>query len=153
MPPPPFVMRSWATSNVGLALSRFGPGPRCADAGVGHRVAGAAAVGRARANAPGWVDASPTAGALEPYQVSASSTIGTEAPMARAIGRFEMRRSGRRSRNGQAISRIIHSVGMIIVAKRSSSGVLKMRSSSKRKKKYHSGRGSYSSTPGSAWDS
>ena len=85
--------------------------------------------------------------------MSVSRTIGTAAPMARAIGRFESRRSRPPVEERQAISRIIQSVGMMIVAKRSSSGVLKMRSSSKRKKKYHSGRGSYSSTPGSAWAS
>ena len=41
-------------------------------------------------------------------------------------------------------------VGMMIVAKISSHGDLKMRRSSKRKRKYHSGRGSVTATAGLA---
>ena len=63
-------------------------------------------------------------------------------PSTIAAGRRETRRSGRRSMNGQASSSTIRSVGMMIVANSSISGFLKIRSSWKRKKKYHSGRGS-----------
>src|SRR6187549_3996203 len=113
MAPRPFVMKSSAMSYVGFALSRFGPTvpPAPASDSVWH----VAQPFAEKAAAPGWVDAAPTAGALEPYHVRASRTIGTDAPMARAIGRFEIRRSGRRSRKGHDMSRIIHSVGMMIV--------------------------------------
>ena len=81
-------------------------------------------------------------GAFEPSQVRNSSTIGMATPSTIAAGRRDTRRSGRRSMNGHAISSTIRIVGMMIVANSSSCGSLKMRSSWKRKKKYHSGRGS-----------
>ena len=81
-------------------------------------------------------------GAFEPCHVRNSSTIGIATPSTIAAGRRETRRSGRRSMNGHEISSTISSVGMMIVANSSISGCLKMRSSWKRKKKYHSGRGS-----------
>ena len=81
--------------------------------------------------------------------VSAISTAGVARPMATPHGRRESRRSRPRSRNGHMISSTIRIVGMMIVAKISCSGVLKIRSSSNRNKKYHSGRGSVDCTPGS----
>ncbi len=83
--------------------------------------------------------------------VSAISTAGTDSPTATPHGRRERRRSRPRSRNGQAIRSTIQIVGMMIVARISSAGVLKMRSSSNRNRKYHSGRGSVGCTAGFAF--
>ena len=58
-----------------------------------------------------------------------------------AIGRRSGRRSGPRSKNGSRISRTMHSVGTPIVATGVSTAGLMIRRTSKRKKKYHSGRG------------
>jgi hypothetical protein len=89
-------------------------------------------------------------GATPPAIVSAISTAGTESPNAIPTGRREMRRSRPRSRNGQTMSSTMKMVGMMIVAKISSHGDLKMRRSSKRNRKYHSGRGSVTCTAGLA---
>ena len=62
-------------------------------------------------------------------------------PAAIATGRRSGRRSGERSTNGSRTIRIMQIVGMPIVASGVRSGGLMTRSSSKRKKKYHSGRG------------
>ena len=62
-------------------------------------------------------------------------------PATVAIGRRSGFRSGLRSKNGSMISRTMHSVGMPTVARMTSAGGLTTRSSSNRKKKYHSGRG------------
>ena len=62
-------------------------------------------------------------------------------PAVVAIGRRSGRRSGERSTNGSRMIRIMQIVGIPIVASGVSSGGLMTRSSSKRKKKYHSGRG------------
>ena len=62
-------------------------------------------------------------------------------PASIAIGRRSGRRSGPRSMNGTRIIRIIRIVGTPIVASGTSDAGLMTRSSSKRKKKYHSGRG------------
>ena len=62
-------------------------------------------------------------------------------PANMAIGRFSGRRSGLRSMNGSRISSTMQTVGMPTVATNTSAGGLTTRSSSNRKKKYHSGRG------------
>ena len=62
--------------------------------------------------------------------------------MATPHGRRDSRRSRPRSMNGHMISSTIRIVGMMIVAKISCHGSLKIRSSSNRNRKYHSGRGS-----------
>ena len=62
-------------------------------------------------------------------------------PVMVAIGRRSGRRSGLRSMNGSRISRMMQIVGMPIVASGTRIAGLMIRSSSKRKKKYHSGRG------------
>src|SRR5687768_18398777 len=61
-----------------------------------------------------------------------------------AIGRRSGRRSGPRSMNGSSSIRIIRIVGTPMVASGTSNAGLMMRRSSKRKKKYHSGRGTRS---------
>ena len=53
--------------------------------------------------------------------------------------------------NGHATSSTIMIVGMMMVAKISCHGVLKMRRSSNRNRKYHSGRGSVACTAGFAF--
>jgi hypothetical protein len=65
----------------------------------------------------------------------------TKIPKESAIGRRSIRRSGPRSMNGSVNSRIMQIVGTPIVAIGTSTAGLITRSSSKRKKKYHSGRG------------
>ena len=65
----------------------------------------------------------------------------TAMPVNVATGRRSGRRSGERSMNGSMMIRIMQSVGIPIVASGVSSGGLMTRSSSNRKKKYHSGRG------------
>ena len=62
-------------------------------------------------------------------------------PVSVAIGRRSGRRSGPRSMNGSSASRIMQIVGTPIVATGTSDAGLITRSSSNRKKKYHSGRG------------
>src|SRR3954454_2974885 len=71
-------------------------------------------------------------------------------PAVVAIGRRSGRRSGERSKNGSVNSRIMQIVGTPIVASGTSSGGLMTRRTSKRKKKYHSGRGTYVVVDGSA---
>ena len=87
---------------------------------------------------------------MPPAMVSAISTAGTVSPTAIPTGRREIRRSRPRSRNGHTTSSTIKIVGMMIVAKISSHGDLKIRRSSKRNRKYHSGRGSVTATAGLA---
>ena len=65
----------------------------------------------------------------------------TRMPAIVAIGRRSGRRSGPRSMNGSRNSMIMQIVGTPIVANVVSSGGLMTRRTSKRKKKYHSGRG------------
>jgi hypothetical protein len=65
----------------------------------------------------------------------------TRTAVTMAIGRRSGRRSGPRSTNGSANISIIRIVGTPMVATGTSTGGLMTRSSSKRKKKYHSGRG------------
>src|ERR671925_456650 len=67
-----------------------------------------------------------------------------------ATGRRSGRRSGERSMNGSMMIRIMQMVGIPIVASGVSSGGLTTRRTSKRKKKYHSGRGTYVVVVGSA---
>src|SRR4051812_5034693 len=67
-----------------------------------------------------------------------------------AIGRRSGRRSGPRSTNGSRKSMIMQKVGTPMVANGTSSGGLITRRTSKRKKKYHSGRGTYVDVVGSA---
>src|SRR5215207_7992017 len=67
-----------------------------------------------------------------------------------AIGRRSGRRSGPRSTNGSTISRIMQIVGTPIVASGVSTEGLITRRTSNRKKKYHSGRGTYVVVVGSA---
>jgi hypothetical protein len=62
-------------------------------------------------------------------------------PAVVAIGRRSGFRSGLRSMNGRISSRTRQIVGMPMVARKTSAGGLTTRSSSNRKKKYHSGRG------------
>src|SRR3954462_6663538 len=68
-----------------------------------------------------------------------------------AIGRRSGRRSGPRSMNGSRNSRIMQMVGTPTVANGTSAGGLMARRTSKRKKKYHSGRGTYVVVVGSAF--
>src|SRR3954470_3967608 len=68
-----------------------------------------------------------------------------------AIGRRSGRRSGPRSKNGSRNSRIMQIVGTPTVANGTSAGGLITRRTSKRKKKYHSGRGTYVVVVGSAF--
>src|SRR3954451_6181424 len=72
-------------------------------------------------------------------------------PKARAIGRRSIRRSGPRSMNGSTKRRTMQTVGTPIVASGTSTAGLITRSSSNRKKKYHSGRGTYVVVVGSAF--
>src|SRR3954464_6814899 len=72
-------------------------------------------------------------------------------PVIVAIGLRSGRRSGPRSMNGNAIRRIRQTVGIPIVATGTSTGGLITRRSSNRKKKYHSGRGTYVVVVGSAF--
>src|SRR3954468_24232493 len=75
----------------------------------------------------------------------------TSAAVAIAIGRRSGRRSGPRSTNGTATSSTIRIVGTPIVATGVRIAGLITRRSSKRKKKYHSGRGTYVVVVGSAF--
>jgi hypothetical protein len=78
---------------------------------------------------------------LAPRYVRYAIAAITPMPVNVAIGRRSGRRSGERSMNGSMTIRIMQIVGIPIVARGVSSGGLTTRSSSKRKKKYHSGRG------------
>src|SRR4051812_39354002 len=71
-------------------------------------------------------------------------------PVTVAIGRRSGRRSGLRSMNGSRKSMIMQIVGTPTVANGTSAGGLMTRRTSKRKKKYHSGRGTYVVVVGSA---
>src|SRR5919199_3505765 len=75
----------------------------------------------------------------------------TNTASAMAIGRRSGRRSGPRSMNGSVNSRIMQTVGTPMVATGTSTEGLMTRSSSNRKKKYHSGRGTYVVVVGSAF--
>ena len=73
-------------------------------------------------------------GALEPFQVSVSSSTAIAPAKPIAIGRRETRRSRVRSMNGIPTRIAIQIVGMMIVANRSRFGLLNTRSNWKRKK-------------------
>ena len=72
-------------------------------------------------------------------------------PASVAIGRRSGLRSGFRSKKGSRIRRTMQMVGIPTVAMNTSAGGLTTRRSSKRKKKYHSGRGVYVVVVGSAF--
>src|SRR3954452_24154570 len=75
----------------------------------------------------------------------------TRMPDSVAMGRRSGRRSGPRSMNGSRNSMIMQIVGTPMVANGTSSGGLMTRRTSKRKNKYHSGRGTYVVVVGSAF--
>src|SRR5918994_7715899 len=72
-------------------------------------------------------------------------------PASVAIGRRSGRRAGPRSTKGSRIRRIMHTVGTPIVASGVRTAGLITRRTSKRKKKYHSGRGTYVVVVGAAF--
>ncbi len=98
--------------------------------------------GRFAVNASCVVPATAAPGAFEPYHVRPSRRTAIAPAKPIAIGRRDSRRSRERSMNGMPIRMTMNAVGMMIVASSSRFGFWNSRSSSNRKKKYHSGRGS-----------
>src|SRR5205807_6912724 len=80
-----------------------------------------------------------TAPSIVRYAIAAITVM----PASVAIGRRSGLRSGFRSKKGSRIRRTMQMVGIPTVAMNTSAGGLTTRRSSKRKKKYHSGRGVY----------